>query len=135
MSQAEQDRRIDYIEFPVTDMEAAKQFYGAEVVEPKSVYVNLMAAIADGGPAHTDNPRFHGRDRTDRHRLLALTQMGRALDASGHEHLVDRVLEAADQQHLAVPLEAAVAGLWHRFLPRRGAWPARSRDKIHPITV
>ena len=24
-----------------------------------------MAAIADGGPAHTDNPRFHGRDRTN----------------------------------------------------------------------
>ncbi|MCJ7437904.1 MAG: hypothetical protein MUP97_09115 [Acidimicrobiia bacterium] len=46
-------------------IEAAKAFYGAEVVEPKSVYVNLMAAIADGGPAHTDNPRFHGRDRTN----------------------------------------------------------------------
>ncbi len=46
-------------------IEAAKQFYGAEVVEPQSVYVNLMAAIADGGPAHTDNPRFHGRDRTN----------------------------------------------------------------------
>jgi hypothetical protein len=45
--------------------EAAKEFYGAEVVEPKSVYVNLMAAIADGGPAHTDNPRFRGRDRTN----------------------------------------------------------------------
>jgi len=46
-------------------LEAAKAFYGAEVIEPKSVYVNLMAAIAEGGPAHTDNPRFHGRDRTD----------------------------------------------------------------------
>jgi hypothetical protein len=46
-------------------VEAAKEFYGAEVVEPKSVYVNLMAAIADGGPAHTDNPRFRGRDRTN----------------------------------------------------------------------
>ena len=46
-------------------IEAAKQFYGAEVVEPHSVYVNLMVAIADGGPAHTDNPRFHGRDRTN----------------------------------------------------------------------
>jgi hypothetical protein len=45
--------------------DAAKQFYDAEVVEPKSVYVNLMTSIADGGPAHTDNPRFHGRDRTD----------------------------------------------------------------------
>ena len=46
-------------------IEAAKQYYGAEVVEPHSVYVNLMVAIADGGPAHTDNPRFHGRDRTN----------------------------------------------------------------------
>jgi hypothetical protein len=33
-------------------IEAAKQFYDAEVVEPKSVYVNLMTAIAGGGPAH-----------------------------------------------------------------------------------
>jgi hypothetical protein len=24
-----------------------------------------MTSIADGGPAHTDNPRFHGRDRTN----------------------------------------------------------------------
>ncbi len=46
-------------------LQAAKQFYDAEVVEPKSVYVNLMTSIADGGPAHTDNPRFHGRDRTN----------------------------------------------------------------------
>lgn len=46
-------------------VEAAKAFYGAEVIEPKSVYVNLMAAISEGGPAHTDNPRFHGRDRTN----------------------------------------------------------------------
>jgi hypothetical protein len=46
-------------------IDAAKRFYDAEVVEPKSVYVNHMAAIAEGGPAHTDNPRFHGRDRTN----------------------------------------------------------------------
>ena len=46
-------------------LEAAESFYGAEVVEPHSVYVNLMTSIADGGPAHTDNPRFHGRDRTN----------------------------------------------------------------------
>jgi len=44
---------------------AAKEFYDAEVVEPKSVYVNIMTSITDGGPAHTDNPRFHGRDRTN----------------------------------------------------------------------
>lgn len=46
-------------------LQAAKDFYDAEVVEPTSVYVNLMAAICEGGPAHTDNPRFHGRDRTN----------------------------------------------------------------------
>lgn len=46
-------------------LEAAKAFYDAEVVEPQSVYVNLMTSIEDGGPAHTDNPRFHGRDRTN----------------------------------------------------------------------
>lgn len=46
-------------------LEASRSFYGAEVVEPQSVYVNLMTSIADGGPAHTDNPRFHGRDRTN----------------------------------------------------------------------
>jgi predicted enzyme related to lactoylglutathione lyase len=29
MSNAEHDRRIDYIEFPVTDVDATKRFYGA----------------------------------------------------------------------------------------------------------
>ena len=48
-----------------TYLEAARRFYDAEIVEPTSVYVNVMAAIAEGGPAHTDNPRFHGRDRTN----------------------------------------------------------------------
>jgi hypothetical protein len=46
-------------------IEAARRFYDAEVVVPHSVYVNLMAAIEGGGPAHTDNPRFHGRDRSN----------------------------------------------------------------------
>lgn len=46
-------------------IDAAKVFYDAEALEPQSVYVNLMAAIAEGGPAHTDNPRLHGRDRTN----------------------------------------------------------------------
>ena len=46
-------------------IDAARTFYDAEVVEPHSVYVNLMTSISDGGPAHTDNPRFHGRDRTN----------------------------------------------------------------------
>ena len=46
-------------------IEAAKNFYNAEVIEPHSVYVNIMAAIVDGGPAHTDNSRFHGRERAN----------------------------------------------------------------------
>ncbi len=48
-----------------TYIEAAKRYYDAEIVEPQSVYVNLMVSIDGGGPAHTDNPRFHGRDRTN----------------------------------------------------------------------
>ena len=45
--------------------QAARDFYGAEVIVPHSVYVNLMAALEASGPAHTDNPRFHGRDRSN----------------------------------------------------------------------
>jgi len=56
-------------------IDAAKRFYGAEVVEPKSVYVNLMVAITEGGPAHTDNPRFHGRDRTNTPMWLLRTML------------------------------------------------------------
>ena len=46
-------------------IEAARSFYDAEVVLPQSIYVNMMIGIAEGGPAHTDNPRFQGRDRTN----------------------------------------------------------------------
>jgi hypothetical protein len=46
-------------------IEAAKEFYGAEVIVPHTLYVNLMAAIEKSGPAHTDNPKFRGRDRTN----------------------------------------------------------------------
>jgi hypothetical protein len=46
-------------------IEAARRFYGAESINPHSVYVNQMAAIEKGGPAHTDNPRFRGRDRSN----------------------------------------------------------------------
>lgn len=46
-------------------MQAAREFYDAEVVEPHSVYVNIMAAMDSAGPAHTDNPRFQGRDRSN----------------------------------------------------------------------
>ena len=46
-------------------MQAARDFWGAEVVLPHSVYVNMMVGIDKAGPAHTDNPRFHGRDRSN----------------------------------------------------------------------
>jgi hypothetical protein len=60
-------------------IEAAKQFYGAEVVEPRSVYVNLMAAMAESGPAHVDNPKFHGRDRTNTPMWLLKTMLSSGL--------------------------------------------------------
>ena len=44
---------------------AARRFYDAEVVVPHTLYVNLMAAIQESGPAHTDNPRFQGRNRSN----------------------------------------------------------------------
>ena len=49
---------------------AAREFYDAEVVVPRSIYVNLMAAIAESGPAHTDNPTFRGRDRSNTPMML-----------------------------------------------------------------
>lgn len=44
---------------------AAREFYGAERIVPHSVYVNWMVALERSGPAHTDNPRFQGRDRSN----------------------------------------------------------------------
>ena len=44
-------------------IEASKKFYDAEVIIPHSLYVNVMVAISEAGPAHTDNPRFQGRSR------------------------------------------------------------------------
>ncbi len=45
--------------------QAARNFYDAEVIVPHSVYVNVMAAMERSGPAHTDIPRFQGRDRSN----------------------------------------------------------------------
>lgn len=46
--------------------EAAKAFCGgANYFVPHSVYVNLMAAMAESGPCHTDNPKFRGRERAN----------------------------------------------------------------------
>jgi len=46
-------------------IDAARRFYDAEVVVPHTLYVNLMTAIERSGPAHTDNPKFRGRDRAN----------------------------------------------------------------------
>lgn len=43
--------------------EHARRFWNAEEVVPHSVYVNLMANLCEAGPAHTDNPKFRGRER------------------------------------------------------------------------
>ena len=48
-----------------TPEQAAREFYEAKVIVPHSVYVNVMAALDRSGPAHTDNPRFQGRDRSN----------------------------------------------------------------------
>ncbi|HJO24723.1 MAG: hypothetical protein QF890_16225 [Myxococcota bacterium] len=53
--------------------EAVRQFYGAEVVVPHTLFVNLMAAIPECGPVHTDNPLFRGRDRMNTPMLLLRT--------------------------------------------------------------
>ena len=55
--------------------EAARAFCGTEVVVPHTVYVNLMAAIAECGPAHTDNPVFRGRNRTNTPMLILRTML------------------------------------------------------------
>ncbi|HVH06780.1 MAG TPA: hypothetical protein VNE71_12355 [Myxococcota bacterium] len=54
---------------------AARDFYGAEVIVPHSVYVNVMVALDRAGPAHTDNPRFQGRDRTNTPMWLLRTML------------------------------------------------------------
>ncbi len=45
--------------------EAARRYAGAEEIVPHSVYVNVMAALGACGPAHTDNPKFRGRERAN----------------------------------------------------------------------
>jgi hypothetical protein len=46
-------------------LEAARRFSGAEEIVPHSVYVNVMVALNACGPAHTDNPKFRGRERAN----------------------------------------------------------------------
>jgi hypothetical protein len=72
------DLRVDGSElflFHERVTQAARDFYDAEVIVPHSVYVNLMAALERSGPAHTDNPRFHGRDRSNTPMWLLRTML------------------------------------------------------------
>ncbi len=51
-------------------IQAAQEFYNAEIVEPHTIYANMFTSIAESGPAHTDNPYFRGRDRTNTPMML-----------------------------------------------------------------
>jgi len=44
-------------------LRASREYWGADEIVPHSVYVNLMIGLAESGPAHTDNPKFRGRER------------------------------------------------------------------------
>ena len=128
-------------------IEAPRQFYDAEVVEPTSVYVNLMVAIADGGPAHTDNPRFHGRDRTNTPMWLLRAMLWSGLfdrlrDRAGHRDLVDerrrgwRALLLAGRsrpppdEHVGAMANTALIGDNHGMFHQVG--PIGPFDERHP---
>jgi len=55
--------------------EASRRFYGAELILPHSVYVNIMAGLDRFGPAHTDNPKFRGRERANTPMWLLRTML------------------------------------------------------------
>jgi hypothetical protein len=55
--------------------EAARRFCDAEVILPHSVYVNMMVGIDRAGPAHTDNPKFRGRERKNTPMWLLRTML------------------------------------------------------------
>lgn len=55
--------------------EAARRFWNAELILPHSLYVNVMVAIDRCGPAHTDNPKFRGRERKNTPMWLLRTML------------------------------------------------------------
>ena len=59
MSQAEQDRRIDYVEFGATDIEATKRFYSAvfgwEFTDYGPDYTSFHDGRLNGGFAKVEN--------------------------------------------------------------------------------
>lgn len=54
---------------------AARQYWDAEVILPHSLYVNIMIGIDRAGPAHTDNPKFRGRERKNTPMWLLRTML------------------------------------------------------------
>jgi hypothetical protein len=59
--------------------EAARRFCNAGLILPHSLYVNLMVGIDACGPAHTDNPKFRGRERKNTPMWLLRTMLWSAL--------------------------------------------------------
>jgi hypothetical protein len=55
--------------------EASRRFYDAAEIVPHSVYVNVMVALDRCGPAHTDNPKFRGRERANTPMWLLRTML------------------------------------------------------------
>lgn len=55
--------------------EAARRFCNAELILPHSLYVNLMVGLDRCGPAHTDNPKFRGRERKNTPMWLLRTML------------------------------------------------------------
>jgi hypothetical protein len=55
--------------------QAAREFCDAEVILPHSLYVNMMVGIDRAGPAHTDNPKFRGRERKNTPMWLLRTML------------------------------------------------------------
>jgi len=55
--------------------EAARRYCGAERILPHSLYVNVMVGLDRYGPAHTDNPKFRGRERRNTPMWLLRTML------------------------------------------------------------
>ena len=63
MSQADQDKRVDYIEFGSTDLDRTKDFYGGVFGWEFTDYGPTYTSFADGrlgGGFSTDSPVKHG---------------------------------------------------------------------------
>src|SRR5262245_51775178 len=72
--------------------EAARRFWGMHEIVPHSVYVNLMVNLCEAGPAHSDNPKFRGRERSN----TPMWNFGRSEEHTSElqslRHLVCRLL-------------------------------------------